>query len=139
MTGNFYVTTEDLSIVYSDKGPMLRFTLTIGFVETEGPKRQLLIRAEGCVGKSEPQKDPETGQVIPGFRKFIWDAPGIRLSRGIKQLITVTPDLTEAVIQALHSQGAVNAFMQRVANAEQTKPVQEILEGIEKTGSYVLA
>lgn len=132
MQGKLVFQTNGLTFVQGNKGPLLRFTVTWGFVPTEAAsENSYLAELTGCLGLISESTDT-----------FVWMPPLHRIGRFNRQLITFTPEIIEGVAKSLQAQGAVDSLRQKYEEFRGTKGVvvekKEKPAGIPEEGKYVV-
>ena len=134
MTGKLIIKTSNCEFVKGNRGPLVRFSLTWGFVtagnKTE-PGVEYLEELDGCLG-SYNERDG---------MKFTWHPPLHKIFGKARQLISQTPALHEAVIEALRAQGVLDKYQrewEEVRGRKDELMQKKEIHGIEEVGQYVV-
>lgn len=134
MQGSYVFTVDPATCryVHGKYGPMLRFSVTHGFIEAGMNGRQFLVKQDGCIGT-----------VNADTKEFDWSPPLNRLGPQWRQLSTPTKEIKDGVIAALKSLGVVEPFIERwerdsiVEGAARRKEAEQAVYTLDSVGTMV--
>lgn len=127
----FHIWTDDIKLVYNKKGPMVRFSITMGIITDDD--KNILWKTEGCLLR--PDKTDE-GTMSETFK---WSPPLQRMGIAMKQLNHPTPVLYDLVLGCLEKQGVLVAYRKKLAEfAVSAAPGAVDIPGIKEAGTFVL-
>jgi len=133
-----FISTKDAKIVFGKYGPLLRFTFSQGIIEPGETGRKFITETFGCLGRTYTEKDDN--EQYTTTKIFKWSPPLLQArSRKPQLLMHVSPDIYDAVLEALKKQGAIDSYVKEVEKYEVTQmPKIAQLENVLAEGTVFL-